>query len=226
MVGTAASQLKVLKKTSLRESVANALRAAIISGELLPGNLYSAPSLSERFGVSATPVREAMLDLTNEGLVVAAPNKGFRITEVSEEDLDAITSIRMLLEPPTVRQVTELIPDADFPMLRALAQDIVDSAARGDLVNYTDADRVFHLRLIEYTGNSHLVKIVSDLRARTRLLGLAPLSQSGQLDASALEHLELVELLEARDGAAAEEFMRRHIGKVRGLWADPAKSAS
>lgn len=223
MAGATTSQFKVLKKTSLRESIANALRAAIISGELLPGRLYSAPTLGEKFGVSATPVREAMLDLTTEGLVVAAPNKGFRITEVSEEDLDSITSIRMMLEPPTVRQVTDIIPESDFPMLRRLAQTIVDSADQGDLVNYTDADRVFHLRILEYSGNAHLVKIVSDLRARTRLLGLLPLSQSGQLGASALEHLDLVGLLEARDGAAAEEFMRRHIGKVRGMWADPAK---
>ena len=224
MVSATASQFKVIKKTSLRESVANALRAAIISGELLPGRLYSAPSLGERFGVSATPVREAMLDLTSEGLVVAAPNKGFRITEVSEEDLDSITSIRMLLEPPTIRQITSLIPDSDFSMLRSLAQKIVDSADNGDLVNYTDADRIFHLRLLEYSGNAHLVKIVSDLRARTRLLGLVPLSQSGQLGASACEHLELVDLLESRDEAAAEELMRRHIGKVRGLWADPNKA--
>lgn len=63
------------------------LRAALVAGEMVPGVTYSAPVLAERFGVSATPVREAMLDLINEGMIVAVPNKGFRIVETTDQDL-------------------------------------------------------------------------------------------------------------------------------------------
>ncbi|SEF95329.1 DNA-binding transcriptional regulator, GntR family [Actinacidiphila yanglinensis] len=220
MSAPTSSNLRTLgQRETLRDRVRDALRAAVISGELEPGAVYSAPTLGARFGVSPTPVREAMLDLVKEGLVVAQPNKGFRITEVSEQDLDNLAAVRLLIEPPTVRDCVPVIPDRDLPALRALAQDIVDAVDREDLIGYIRADHVFHLALLGYSGNRHLVDVVSDLRTRTRLLGLAPLLRSGRLDRSAAEHHDLVDLIEARDPAAAEELMRRHIGHVRGLWA-------
>jgi DNA-binding GntR family transcriptional regulator len=207
------------KNLSLRETVMRALRAAIISGEMEPGAVYSAPSLGARFGVSATPVREAMLDLVKEGLVTSLPNKGFRVTEVSDADLDDITQLRLLIEPPTVRAVVPRIPAADLPELRRMAQDIVDGADNGDLISYTEADRLFHIRILEYSGNRRLVEMISELRSHTRLLGLAPLVERGALRDSSLEHLTLVDQIEARDEAGAEALMRQHIEHVRGEWA-------
>ena len=208
-----------LKRENLRDSVAHALRAAVISGEIEPGTVYSAPMLGAKFGVSATPVREAMLDLVKEGLVISLPNKGFRVTEMSDEDLDNVTKLRLLIEPPTVRDVVPLIPAGDIPRLRELAEDIVVAAEAGNLVDYIEADRVFHVTLLAYSGNPRLVDVVSDLRSQTRLLGLTPLVKSGRLVQSAAEHHELVDLVAARDAAGAEQLMLRHIGHVRGLWA-------
>ena len=212
-----------LEKIPARTRITHALRAAIISGEMEPGVVYSAPSLATRFGVSATPVREAMLDLVREDLVAIVPNKGFRVTEVKESDLDEITEVRLLMEPPVVRQVTPLIPDADFPELRELAQAIVDGAAAGDLVAYTDADRVFHLRLLSYAKNNRILGLVSDLRAHTRLFGLASLLERGELEDAAREHFAIVDALERRDPKAVEGIMRDHISKTRGSWAHPAE---
>ena len=103
---TQAPSITPLPKTNLRDRVSQALRSAIISGEMEPGVVYSAPSLAARFGVSATPVREAMLDLVREGMVTIVPNKGFRVTEVDDASLDQTTQIRQLLEPPVVGRVT------------------------------------------------------------------------------------------------------------------------
>jgi DNA-binding GntR family transcriptional regulator len=210
---------RLAQRENLRDSVANALRAAVISGELKPGEVYSAPTLGARFGVSATPVREAMLDLVREGLVISLRNKGFRVTEVSDEDLDNVAAVRQLIEPPTIRDVVPMIPAADYPRLRRLAEDIVVAAQAGDLIAYIEADRVFHVTLLAYSGNQKLVDVVSDLRSQTRLLGLTPLVESGRLLPSATEHHELMDLVEAGDGEGAEQLMRRHIGHVRGLWA-------
>jgi DNA-binding GntR family transcriptional regulator len=223
-VAVEADNITPLPKANLRERVLRALRAAIISGELVPGELYSAPSLAARFGVSATPVREAMLDLVKENLVTVAPNKGFRITEVDEVQLDQITAIRRLLEPPVVAQVAAAIPADDFAELRRLAQAIVDGVRNGDLASYTEADQEFHLRILSYSGNQRLVDLVSDLRGQTRLVGLASLLDRGQLLESAQEHLELVDLLERRDAAAVAAYMERHIDHVRGRWAGPAQT--
>ncbi|MDR8407772.1 GntR family transcriptional regulator [Nonomuraea sp. 3-1Str] len=213
-------------RENLRDRIRAALRAAIISGELEPGVVYSAPALGTQFGVSATPVREAMLDLVKEGLVVPQPNKGFRVTVVSEEDLDNLAAVRLLIEPPAVRESVAVIPEEDFPELRRLAQAIVDAAEGGDLVGYVEADHVFHLTLLGYSRNRFLVDVVSNLRSQTRLLGLTPLLQSGRLARSAAEHHELLDLVQARDPVGAELLMHRHIGHVRGLWAGGAKGAT
>jgi DNA-binding GntR family transcriptional regulator len=207
------------KAVSLRETVTQILRAAIISGEMAPGEVYSAPALGMRFGVSATPVREAMVDLSSEGLVQTVPNKGFRVTAVSEAELDDIAALRMLIEPPTVRQVTPLIPEEAIPALRELARAIVGNAEAGDLITYTEADRRFHLAILEYSDNQRLVGLVSDLRSHTRLYGLSRMVDRGTLAGSAAEHLELVDLIAARDATGAGNLMKRHIGRVRAEWA-------
>ena len=221
-----ARSITPLEKANLRERVLRALRAAIISGELTPGEVYSAPSLAATFGVSATPVREAMLDLAKENLVVVVPNKGFRVTVVDEEQLDQITAIRRLLEPPVVAEVTDLVPAEDFAGLRQLAQDIVDGARAGDLAQYTEADREFHLRLLGYSGNQRLVDLVAELRGQTRLVGLASLLDRGYLVSSAREHLDLLDLMERRDAAAVEIFMVRHINHIQDLWSGKAAAGA
>ena len=221
-----ARSITPLAKANLRERVLRALRAAIVSGELTPGEVYSAPSLAATFGVSATPVREAMLDLAKENLVAVVPNKGFRVTVVDEEQLDQITAIRRLLEPPVVAEVTALIPAEDFAGLRRLAQEIVDGARAGDLAQYTEADNEFHLRLLAYSGNQRLVDLVAELRGQTRLVGLASLLDRGQLVSSAREHLELMDLMQRRDAAAVEAFMNRHINHIQDLWSGRAAAGA
>lgn len=213
------SNIAPVKKTSLRETVARAVRAAIISGEMVSGEIYSAPSLGARFGVSPTPVREAMLDLIKEGLITTAPNKGFRVAEVSDKDLDEITQIRLLIEPRVVARAVTSIPVEDIPKLRIMAEAIVRWADAGNLTEYTEADREFHLALLGYSGNTRLVELVSELRVHTRLFGLIPLMEQGRLAATAQEHVELVDMIASGDIAGVEYLMYRHIGQVRGIWA-------
>jgi DNA-binding GntR family transcriptional regulator len=203
----------------LRDQVANALRAALISGELRPGVVYSAPTLAADFGVSATPVREAMLDLAREGLVEAVRNKGFRVTALSEQDLDEYTEIRALIEVPTVGRVTRTAAAEQLEALRPQAEAIVAAARRHDLIGYLEADRQFHLDLLGLAGNARLVETVGDLRKRSRLYGLNRLDQRGELVSSAEEHLELLDLMLTGDAPAAEACMARHLGHVRSLWA-------
>jgi DNA-binding GntR family transcriptional regulator len=203
----------------LRDQVANALRAALIAGELRPGEVYSAPALAAEYGVSATPVREAMLDLAREGLVEAVRNKGFRITEMTERDLDEFTEIRALIEIPTVVGITATASAEELEALRPAAEEIVAAAAANDLIGYIEADRRFHLELLALAGNRHLVDVVGDLRKRSRLYGLSDLDQTGQLVESAQEHIELLDLMLRRDAQAVEECMRHHLAHVRTLWA-------
>jgi len=210
-------------RRNLRDEVTQTLRGAVISGELRPGEVYSARALSPRLGVSATPVREAMLDLAKEGLFEVVPNKGFRVTELSESDLDDLSELRRLIEVPTVRRIAAA-GDADpavLDRLRELAAGIEDAAQRHDLIAHVTLDMQFHLGLLALAGNPHLVETVRGLRARSRIYGLRSLAERDELVPSSREHAELVELVAAGDADGAERLMDRHIRHVRGIWAEP-----
>lgn len=216
------SVARIGARSSLRAQVTDVLRGALITGEMRPGAVYSAPALAARFGVSATPVREAMLDLAKEGLVEPLRNKGFRVTELTETELDEITELRTLIEVPTVAALASQNRPEWGPTigrLRGLADEIVERAASGDLIGYVDADRRFHLELLALAGNRQLVAMVGELRSRSRLFGLEQLARSGRLTRSAAEHHELLDLVVAGDSRSARALMRRHIGHVRGSWA-------
>ena len=209
----------ITRWTSVREEVANVLRGAIVSGEMRPGELYSASGLAERFGVSATPVREAMLDLVKQGLVEVVRNRGYKVTVISETDLDHITQIRQLLEPTAAAEAVPHVAAGELDALRELASAIVDAAADGNLVSYINADREFHIRLLTAAGNHRLVRIVDDLRAQTRLYGLSALVASGRLVDSAQEHVEMCDLIAAGDAKKLKKLMSTHLGHTRREWA-------
>jgi DNA-binding GntR family transcriptional regulator len=204
---------------SLRDKVEDALAAAIISGEMPPGEMYSAPTLAVMFNVSATPVREAMLNLEKRGFVEPVRNKGFRVTDISDDDLKNIVEVRQLLEPPSMRELALAFPQDRAPELRSLADAIVAGARNSDLKAYLAADHRFHLTLLEILGNKLLVEVVSDLRSRTRLTGLVHMLKTASLDRSADEHHELLDLLQKGDGAGAQDLMSRHIAHAIGWWA-------
>ena len=191
-----------------------------MSGELEPGDVYSAPALGA--SSASRPRRCARRCwIWCARIWCHVPNKGYRVTTMDEADLDDITELRMLVEPPLTAQITPDVPAGDMPALRELAQAIVDGALAGDLVAYTEADRAFHLKLLEYAGNRRILALVSDLRAHTRLYGLAAMLERGELEGSAREHHEILDAIEAREPSKAEELMRAHISQVRGAWANP-----
>lgn len=209
----------VPRRQNLREQVTHALRAALVAGEMRPGAVYSAPMLAAQFGVSPTPVREAMLDLAKEGLVEAVRNKGFRVVALSERDLDEINRVRELIEIPTIAGLVGNVPAEAAARLRAVAQEIVEAAERGETLAYIDADRRFHLELLGLAGNAHLVEVVRELRDRARIYAVPELAGKGRLGPSAREHVELLDHIVAGRAAEAEELMRRHLKHVRGDWA-------
>ncbi|GAB3560353.1 GntR family transcriptional regulator [Spelaeicoccus albus] len=212
-------------RTSLRQQVGDALRALLISGRMRPGVLYSAPKLAARFGVSATPVREAMLDLVGEGLVEVVRNKGFRVTGMTGHELDCLAELRAMIEIPAMAAVAEECTGAVAEAVEALrprARAICASARRKDLVGYLEADTRFHLDFLALHGNDHLVEVVRDLRSRSRLYGLDALADAGTLGDLAGDHEEMVDVALARRPERMREVMSRHIGLVRSTWAGDA----
>jgi DNA-binding GntR family transcriptional regulator len=215
----------LIPSSSLREQAGDVLRASIVAGELASGALYSATVLAERLGVSATPVREAMLDLANAGLVEPVRNRGYRILAPEERDLDEISELRLMLEAPATRKVATVASDAQLAALDRLVEAIEETAEAGDLSGFLRADRQFHVGLLELAGNHRLVRLVEQLRDQTRLVGLKQLAEAGKLTASAAEHRRILEAVQARDADRAEQLMRAHLEHTRGIWAGRSEHA-
>lgn len=170
------------RATSLRDQVSESIRAGLISGELAPGQIYSAPQLAAQMGVSATPVREAMLYFEREGMVTKMRNTGYKVTELSDDILDGAAEARILLEVPTMAKVARICTGdiaEKVAELRALAHELNDAAERGDLVSYLQADLRFHCDFLALAGNPVIVETVSSLRTRSRVTG-ASARRSGQ----------------------------------------------
>ena len=207
------------ENSSLRSRVTDVLRQAMVAGELEPGRIYSAPTLAERLGVSATPVREAMMELAQEGLVEPLRHRGYRVVEVGDVVLDEIIELRSLIEVPTVGRVARIATSEQVALLRPLADRLNATAAAGELQEFIATDTDFHLRLLAIAGNGRLVEEIRRLRGMSRLSALRRLYEEDRLGATAQEHHDLLDLIEAREVSRVEELMRRHLGHVRGVWA-------
>lgn len=200
--GPAAS--KVPQRHSVRAQVLAALREALLSGRLSPGEVYSAPALAARFGTSPTPVREAMQQLVSEGWVTTVPNRGFRVAERTARECAEIAEVRSLLEVPAVLAIARAQPAESWEALRPLADAVFDSAMRGDLAGHAAADQAFHRALLELGGNGQLTQLAEELCRRARQQ--AP--DVAELRARAGRHGALLDALGAGDLTLAEAELR------------------
>ncbi|MEU6760644.1 GntR family transcriptional regulator [Streptomyces sp. NPDC046685] len=202
---------KVLRH-SVRGQILDALRAALVDGELAPGEIYSGPALGERFGVSATPVREAMQQLALEGAVECMPNRGFRVLSRTPGELAELAEVRALLEVPVMLRLARAVPTDTWEALRPAAAATAAAAAAGDLPGYAEADRAFHGEVLALAGNAQLVRVAGELHRRSQWpLPGAPRVRRADLVADAAEHSALLEALIAGDLSAVETLVREHF---------------
>ncbi|MEU9191573.1 GntR family transcriptional regulator [Streptomyces hundungensis] len=197
---------------SVRGQILAALRTALVDGELVPGEVYSAPALGERFGVSATPVREAMQQLSIEGAVEVVPNRGFRVTERSARELAELAEVRAMIEVPVMLRLARTVPAGRWAELRPLALATTEAAATGDRAGYAECDRAFHRAVLALAGNQQLVQVADDLHRRAQWpLTAAPVARRGDLVADAAEHLALLDALCAQNLPVVQSLVREHF---------------
>lgn len=210
----------VVQRSSVRGQILDALRAALAGGELTPGEVYSAPALGERFGVSATPVREAMQQLAIEGAVEVVPNRGFRVVRRGARELAELAEVRALLQVPVITRLARTLPADRWAELRPLAEETARAASSGCRAAYGEADRAFHRGVLRLAGNEQLVQIAEDLHRRTQLpLAVGHLVGAGsggrvELMADAAEHIALLDALVAQDLEAACCLVDKHFGAM------------
>jgi DNA-binding GntR family transcriptional regulator len=207
-----------IQRLSLSEQALSLIRQAMVAGEMRPGEIYSAAALAARLGTSNSPVREAMLTLVNEGLMEPVRNRGYRVVPIAEPDVREIYEIRLMLEVPAMCRLAEIGVIHDLHWFEGLADKIASTARDKELTAYLLADREFHLGLTAQVGNNRLVALIGNLRDQTRLFGLQRLAGSATLVEQALEHRELLEVIQAADVERTRELMTRHLGHIMREW--------
>ncbi len=199
----------------LYEDVAERLRAQIFSHELAPGSWLDEQSLALTFGISRTPMREAIKVLAAEGLVTTKMNRGAYVTEVDRRDLEQIFTVLSLLEGQAAKETAIKATEGQLTLLDDLHHRLEKAAADRDLEQFFEINVKFHDMIQEIAGNKWMNGVIIDLRKVLKLQRRDSLSRSGRLLSSLLEHREILQAILKRDPSAAEAAMRKHL--ARGL---------
>ena len=198
-----------LRESALYEQVAERLRTRILGHTLHPGSWIDEQALAAEFGISRTPLREALKVLAAEGLVTMKLRRGAYVTEVSERDLTEVYHLLALLESDAALVVAQTATAAQIAELAALHQELEDEVKDRD--RFFAANERFHMALLTIADNHWRNQLVADLRKVMKLNRHHSLFKQGRLEASLKEHRQIMAALKARNGERARELMQLHF---------------
>ncbi|WP_276957450.1 GntR family transcriptional regulator [Ferrimicrobium acidiphilum] len=201
--------------------VYNQLREQLVAGEIMAGQLLREESLAERFGVSRTPIREALRRLQVEGFIEIAPHRGARVLGWRAEDIGEVFALRGVLEPHAARQAALRLSDDDLVVARKLADGMERFAADrpdGFEDQIASLNNQFHALIVSGSGNYRLSEQVQSIMELARVRATFQRYSTHELDRSMSHHRELLDALAARDPDWAESVMKCHIIAARSVY--------
>jgi DNA-binding GntR family transcriptional regulator len=200
-----------LSRATLKDQAMAVIRRAMVVGEVLPGQIFSASALAQRLGVSNSPVRDACMELMHAGIMEVVPNRGFRVVVLDPHDLNEVYELREMLEVPAVAKLAEIGLQGREKELREYVERCVRAARDEDAQEFLNYDRRFHLTMLSVLNNSRLVTTVDRLRDQTRISGMQTLTRRNLLERSAADHADLLDATIAGDPEQARQIMLRHM---------------
>ena len=198
-----------LAPRALYQEVAERLREQIFNRELEPGSWIDEQKLAIDYGISRTPLREALKVLAVEGLVTMKVRRGAYVTEMSREDVSQVYHLLALLESDAAAGVARKASPEELAELRGMHEDLERQVRQREAFFATNER--FHLRLLAIDGNRWRQQIVTDLRKVMKLNRHHSLFKQGRLSDSLAEHREIMAALEARDAERARALVRTHF---------------
>ncbi|NLK08565.1 MAG: GntR family transcriptional regulator [Firmicutes bacterium] len=195
----------------LRDIVFEALRDAIIAGQLRPGERLMEVQIADELGVSRTPVREAIRKLELEEFVVMVPRKGAYVAGISIKDIVDVFEIRRALEGLAAELAAERMTEAEIDKLEQIVDKTAETAKQLDVVSAVDMDTGFHEVLYEASRNQRLSGMLYHLREQIHRFRTQSLGRPGRLEIVVIEHRGLVQALRDRKPCLARELAEAHI---------------
>lgn len=211
---SAGRQVGPIVRRTLHDEVAESLRNMIVENELTPGERIDEKRLCALFGISRTPLREALKVLASEGLVDLMPNRGARISRITSREVEEIFEVASGLERLAAELAAERATDEEIEELRATHERMVQLYKAGRRSDYFRLNQRIHNGVIALTRNTVLIDTHADLMTRIRRARYMAIMSQERWDESVREHEDLIEALEARDGVKAGTVLRAHVKKT------------
>lgn len=205
---------RVTEPVSLKDKAYNAIKSAILSLKLKPGDPLVESDLAQQLGISKTPVRDALLELEREGFVTKVLFKGTYVTEITLKDVRETFQVRAVLEGLAARLATPLFSTEELEEAEKIIVEAEAALAKGDVALCSEQGRRFHNLIINKADNQRLQSTIRNLDEHHQRFRLLSDQIRGRLNKSLKEHRKVLEALQRRDPAAAEEALRGHLSSV------------
>ena len=209
---------------TLRQSVTDAIRQAILQGDLLPGAQVNQAQIAEQLGVSRGPVREALGQLQEEGLITNVPYKGTFVTEITADYIRELYDVRRLIETFAVRQVSESMTTADREEFAAIMQAMAVAVAEQNMTRFAELDVQFHYQIIRSARHTLLLQSWRSIEMGVRRCSMLRHRIYNSTDAVFEMHREILAAVEAGQSAYAADLIGAHISvaavRVLDSWAE------
>lgn len=198
---------------TLRERIVDYLKESIIKGRLKPGERISETELAEGFGISRTPIREALRQLESEGFLTVTPRKGATVSPITDKDVKEFYAIKSLLEGYAARIACERITDKDIRKMEILNAKMKQSAEKDDVRSFFRFDNQFHDVFLSACDNDKLRNLVHSLVEQFERFRITALSVPGRMKASVIQHDEIIEAFKRRDANMVEALVKANAEK-------------
>jgi DNA-binding GntR family transcriptional regulator len=205
------SEPRAIIRRSLHDEILERLRDLIMEGELKPGAKIPEAELCVRFGVSRTPLREALKALAAEGLVTLLPNRGAVVTKTTLEEIDELFPIMGALEALAGELACAQIGDAEAAALRRDHVKMVKHFERGDWIGYTKLNRAIHEAIFAAAGNSALSALYQQLLVRTHAVRFVAKKSAQRWREAVEDHEKMMAAIDKRDGKALARLLALHL---------------
>jgi len=187
------------------------LRDSILAGQFLPGEVYNEMALAKELGISRTPVREALLELSSQGLITYLPRKGVMVKHYTRHDVEEIFELRKAIELAALEKVVKASPPLDLSKLDKSIYDQRQAWKKNDSDTYIHSDRVFHLAFCDMIGNRRFFNILENIRDLIHLMAIQALDREGRWEEVINEHEEVIQAVREGKVTQAKKAMIGHL---------------
>lgn len=208
--------LKPINKQNTAKQIAyKEIKNVILNGYISPNEIFTELKLAESLQTSRTPVREALLDLIKEGLIVTIPHKGMMVRKVKPNEIEQIFLLRNSIESEVIRKLTSIITEQQLQKLKNICKEQQQVMQQNDEDTFIKLDQSFHILLTEFVHYELIEQVLLNLHNLSNLIGLQAIKKDQRMQEVLMEHLAIISAMEKRNTELAAQLMIDHLNNTK-----------